>query len=38
MPVENEELEAQLAFVTNQQEEQHIRSLWDTADPLMQQI
>ena len=38
MPVENEELEAQLAFVTNPQEEQHIRSLWDTADPLMQQI
>ena len=38
MPVENEELEAQLAFVTNPQEERHIRSLWDTADPLMQQI
>ena len=38
MPVENEELEAQLAFVTNPQEQQHIRSLWDTADPLMQQI
>ena len=38
MPVENEELEAQLAFVTNPQEEQHIRSLWDTADPLMQLI
>ena len=38
MPVENDELEAQLAFVTNPQEEQHIRSLWDAADPLMQQI
>ena len=38
MPVENEELEAQLAFVADPQEEQHIRSLWDAADPLMQQI
>ena len=38
MPVENEELEAQLAFVTNPQDQQHIRSLWDTADPLMHQI
>ena len=38
MPVENEEIEAQLAFVTNPQEQRHIRSLWDTADPLMQQI
>jgi len=38
MPVVNEELEAELAFVTNPQEEQHIRSLWDTAGPLMQQI
>ena len=38
MPVVNEELEAELVFVTNPQEQQHIRSLWDTADPLMQQI
>ena len=38
MPVVNEELEAELAFVTNPQEEEHIRSPWDTAEPLMQQI
>ena len=36
MPVTNEDLESELGYVTNPSEQQHIRSLWDEADPLMQ--
>jgi 5-methyltetrahydrofolate--homocysteine methyltransferase len=38
MPVTNEDLEAELAYVTNPAEQQHIRNLWAEADPLMQDI
>ena len=38
MPVTNEVLESELGHVTNPSEQQHIRSLWDEADPLMQDI
>jgi len=38
MPVTNEDLESELEYVTNSSEQQHIRSLWDEADPLMQDI
>ena len=38
MPVTNEDLESELGYVTNPAEQQHIRSLWDEADPLMQDI
>ena len=38
MPVTNEDLESELGYVTNPSEQQHIRSLWDEADPLMQDI
>ena len=38
MPVTNEDLESELEYVTNPSEQQHIRSLWDEADPLMQDI
>jgi len=38
MPVVNEGLEAELAYVENPDEQRHIRALWDEADPLMQEI
>ena len=38
MPVTNEDLEAELEYVTNSAEQQHIRNLWNEADPLMQDI
>ena len=38
MPVTNKDLEAELGYVTNPAEQQHIRSLWDKSDPLMQDI
>jgi len=38
MPVVNEGLEAELAYVENPDEQGHIRALWDEADPLMQEI
>ena len=38
MPVTNEDLESELGYVTNPSEQQHIRSLWNEADPLMQDI
>ena len=38
MPVTNEDLEAELGYVANPAEQQHIRNLWDEADPLMQDI
>ena len=38
MPVTNKDLEAELGYVTNPAEQQHIRNLWDEADPLMQDI
>ena len=38
MPVVNEGLEAELAYVENADEQRHIRALWDEADPLMQEI
>ena len=38
MPVVNEGLEAELAYVENPDERRHIRALWDEADPLMQEI
>ena len=38
MPVVNEDLEKELTYVTNPAEESHIRSLWNDADPLMQEI
>ena len=38
MPVTNEDLEAELGYVTNPAEQQHIRNLWAEADPLMQDI
>ena len=38
MPVVHEGLETELAHVENQDEQRHIRALWDEADPLMQEI
>ena len=38
MPVTNEDLESELGYVNNPAEQQHIRALWDEADPLMQDI
>ena len=38
MPVVNEGLEAELAYIENPDEQRHIRALWDEADPLMQEI
>ena len=38
MPVVNEGLESELAYVENPDEQRHIRALWDDADPLMQEI
>ncbi len=38
MPVVNEGLAAELAYVENPDERRHIRALWDKADPLMQEI
>ena len=38
MPIVNEGLEEQMKYVNNPSEETHIRSLWDEADPLMQEI
>ena len=38
MPVVNEGLEKELAYVTKPTEQKHIRSQWDDADPLMQEI
>jgi len=38
MPVVNEGLEAELAYVENPDEQRHIRALWDEANPLMQEI
>ena len=38
MPVTNEDLELELGYVNNPAEQQHIRDLWDEADPLMQDI
>ena len=35
MPVVNEGLEKELAYVTKPTEQKHIRSQWDDADPLM---
>ena len=38
MPVVNDGLEHELGYIENPDEQRHIRALWDTADPLMQQI
>lgn len=38
MPVVNEGLESELAYVENPDEQRHIRALWDEAAPLMQEI
>ncbi len=38
MPVLNEGLESELAYIENPDEQRHIRALWDEADPLMQEI
>lgn len=38
MPVVNEGLEKELAYVTKPTEHNHIRAQWDEADPLMQEI
>ena len=38
MPIVNEGLEAELAYVENPDEQRHIRALWDDAGPLMQEI
>ncbi len=38
MPVVHEGLESELAHVENLDEQRHIRSLWDEADPMMQEI
>ena len=38
MPVVNDGLESELAYVENPDEQRHIRALWDEADPLMQEI
>ena len=38
MPVVNDLLEKQLAYVSNPKEQTHIRALWKNADPLMQEI
>ena len=38
MPVVNNGLEAELAYIENADEQRHIRALWDEADPLMQEI
>jgi 5-methyltetrahydrofolate--homocysteine methyltransferase len=38
MPVVNEGLEQELAYVTKPTEHKHIRAQWDDADPLLQSI
>ena len=38
MPVVNDGLEHELGYIENPDEQRHIRALWDTADPLMQEI
>ena len=38
MPVVNESLEKELAYVANPNEQNHIRALWENADPSMQEI
>ncbi len=38
MSVVHEGLESELAYVENPDEQRHIRSLWDEADPRMQEI
>ena len=38
MPVVHEGLENELGYIENPYEKQHIRALWDGADPLMQEI
>ena len=38
MPVVNDGLEHELEYIENPDERRHIRALWDTADPLMQEI
>ena len=38
MPVVHEGLENELGYIENPDEKQHIRALWDDADPLMQEI
>ncbi len=38
MPVVNEGLEAELAYIENPDEQRHIRALWNEAAPLLQEI
>ena len=38
MPVVNQGLEQEMGYIENPDEERHIRTLWDEADPLMQEI
>ena len=38
MPVVNELLEKELAYIANPAEQAHIRALWENADPSMQEI
>ncbi len=38
MPVVNQGLEAELAYIENLDEQRHIRALWDEAAPLLQEI
>ena len=38
MPVVNESLEKELAYIANPAEQAHIRALWENADPSMQEI
>ena len=38
MPVVHAGLESELVYVENPDEQRHIRSLWDEADPTMQEI
>ena len=38
MPVINEGLERELMYVTKPFEQNHIRGLWEHAEPLMQEI
>ena len=38
MPVVNESLEKELAYIANPTEQAHIRALWENADPSMQEI
>ena len=38
MPVVNDGLEQELGYVTRSFEQKHIRSQWDDADPLMQEM